>query len=332
MQRDFLDILRCPGCHGRLACTASETTDDRVSTGTLTCPACGAEFPVVAGIPRFVPAANYAGNFGFQWNRFRRTQLDSHTGLPLSRDRFLFSTGWSAGELEGRRVLDVGCGAGRFAEVALSFGAHVTALDYSSAVEAAAANLGPHPRLNVVQGDIYALPFEPGTFDFVYCLGVLQHTPDVRRAFLCLPPLVREGGRVAVDVYPWFLRNVLWSKYWIRPFTKRIPRERLFPAVEHMVSVLLPLSRVVARIPLVGRKLRFAIPVANHEPDFPLTPEQVREWAVLNTYDMLAPAHDHPQSAQTLRRWFDEARLEDVHVFRKGHLIGQGRRRAQRSG
>jgi SAM-dependent methyltransferase len=332
VHESFLEILRCPGCHGRLECFASEEIDGRVLAGALACASCRAKYPIVAGVPRFVPSENYAGNFGLQWNRYRKTQLDSYTGLPLSRDRFLFSTGWTGADLKGRRVLDVGCGAGRFSEVALALGADVTALDYSSAVEAAAANLGPHPRFNVVQADIYAPPFAPEAFDFVYCLGVLQHTPDVRRAFLSIPPLVKRGGRVAVDVYPWFLRNVLWSKYWIRPITKRIPPDRLFPAVERMVAVLLPVSRVIARTPVVGRKLRFAIPVANHEPDFPLTPAQVHEWAVLNTYDMLAPAHDHPQRARTLRKWFEEAGLKDVRVFRKGHLIGQGRRSVEPDG
>jgi SAM-dependent methyltransferase len=278
----------------------------------------------VAGIPRFVPAENYAGTFGVQWNRYRLTQLDSHTGLPLSRERFLFSTGWSEDELRGRRVLDVGCGAGRFAEVAASMGAEVIALDYSSAVEAAAANLAS-ARVDVVQADVYAMPFEPASFDLVYCLGVLQHTPDVKRTFAALVGALKPGGRLAVDVYPWFLRNVLWPKYWMRPFTRKIPPERLFPLIERMVDVLLPVSRTVTRIPVVGRKLRYAIPVANHEPDWPLSPAQVHEWAVLNTYDMLAPAHDHPQTARTLRSWFEEARLEEIRVFRRGHLIGQGR-------
>jgi hypothetical protein len=44
------------------------------------------------------------------------------------------------------------------------------------------------------------------------------------------------------------------------------------------------------------------------------------------TYDMLAPAHDHPQDAPTLTRWFTEAGLESLCVLRRGHWIGQGRR------
>jgi SAM-dependent methyltransferase len=324
MKSELMNLLVCPECASALELRFAADGGSEIESGELVCTTCSRHYPIVRSIPRFVPVENYASNFGFQWNRFRKTQLDSHTGLPLSKDRFFASSGWTPAEMAGKWVLDVGCGAGRFAEVALATGANVVALDYSTAVDACWDNNSPNPRLHVIQGDIYKLPFRKPSFDFVYCLGVLQHTPDVERAFLALPEHARPGGRVAVDVYPKLLRNILWPKYWLRPITKRISQPKLFRLVEWMVRVLLPISLVVGRIPIVGRKLRFAIPVANHEPDWPLSPEQVREWSVLNTYDMLAPAHDHPQDARTLQRWFREGGLHNVEVFRGGHLIGRG--------
>lgn len=326
MKPELLKILCCPDCKGDLSLSEARESAGEIEQGQLVCGACARRYPIIDFVPRFVHAENYANNFGFQWNKFRSTQLDSHTGLPLSRERFFESTGWLPEELKGQKALDIGCGAGRFAEVALSTGAEVIALDYSSAVEACWKNLSPNPRLNVVQGDIYKLPFKKETFDFVYCLGVLQHTPDVEKAFLALPDQVRRGGKLAVDVYPKLRGNMhfLWPKYWIRPVTKRMSQERLFKLVLGMVKFLLPVSLVIGRIPVVGRKLRYAIPVANHEPDWPLNKTQVKEWAILNTYDMLAPAHDYPQSAQTLRSWFQQAGLRDLEVFRAGHLIGRG--------
>src|SRR5690606_1585092 len=141
---------------------------------------------------------------------------------------------------------------------------------------------GPHSNLNVVQGDVYQLPFQPEQFDFVYCLGVLQHTPDVEGAFMSLPAQVRPGGRLAVHVYPKMLRNLLWSKYWLRPVTKRMQPDQLFRLVQRMVNVLLPWSLLAGRIPLLGRKLRYLIPVANYEGRYPLNRQQVREWAILD--------------------------------------------------
>jgi SAM-dependent methyltransferase len=191
MQHHLLERLHCPA-------SGQPLLQDREGLDGWLVSADGHHrYPVRGGIPRFVPQSNYADNFGMQWNHFAKTQLDSHSGHTISADRFWKATGWNPAEMKDKWVLDVGCGSGRFAEVALAAGAHVVALDYSSAVDACAANLGHHPRFHVVQGDIYALPFAPASFDFVYSLGVLQHTPDVARAFAALPPMLAGGGDFA---------------------------------------------------------------------------------------------------------------------------------------
>jgi SAM-dependent methyltransferase len=324
MKKSLLSILRCPKCSGTLSVKIDVEHDGEIETGTLTCAVCSSTFSIDRFVPRFVPVDNYASNFGLQWNAFSRTQLDSHTGSAISRTRFFRQSGWSPDEMRGKRVLDVGCGAGRFAEVALSTGADVVALDYSRAVDACRSNLYPNPRLNVVQGDVYKLPFAEGSFDFVYCFGVLQHTPDVAAAFLALPRPLKPAGKLAVDIYQSQLRNVFSGKYWVRPVTRRIPASTLFSLVQRLVPVFLPVSLLLGRVPLVGKKLRQLLPISNYEGVHPLTPEQVREWAVLDTFDMLSPAHDHPQTPRSLSGWFQEAKLKDVEIFKDGHLVGRG--------
>jgi SAM-dependent methyltransferase len=320
----LLALLACADCGADFHVVDAAERDGEIVRGTLACGRCARRYAIADFVPRFAPGENYAEGFGLQWNRFRTTQLDSRTGRPISRDRFFRQTGWRPEDLAGRRVLDVGCGAGRFAEVALAAGAEVVAVDYSAAVDACRANLGPHPRLDVVQADVYRLPFRPGVFDVVYCFGVLQHTPDARRAFLALPPLLMPAGRLAVDVYPRRPLNLLWPKYWLRPITKGLPPARLFGLVEAMVRVLWPVSLALGRVPCVGRKLRHALPIANYEGIHPLSPAQLREWALLDTFDMLAPAHDHPQSEATVAEWFGAAGLRDVEVFRAGVVVGRG--------
>lgn len=323
MHLDLLDILCCPECRGELQLDGERDASD-IDSGTLRCRRCPAEYPIANGIPRFVPPENYASSFGWQWNHFPTTQLDSFSGVPITRNRFFASTGWTAEELQGKRVLDVGCGSGRFAEVTLSTGARLVALDYSSAVEACKKNLGENDRLDVVQGDMYKLPFRDGVFDYVYCLGVIQHTPEPARGFQSMVGPVKPGGKIVVDVYPLTWMNVFWPKYWLRPLTRRMRRDRLFRLVEKMVPVLLPVSRVVGRIPKLGRKLRWLVPVANYEGIHPLNERQIREWAVLDTFDMLSPAHDHPQSPATLRDWISAAGLRDGEVVKAGHLVARG--------
>src|SRR5215470_13633321 len=118
--------LRCP-------------THNQPLTEDFKCPA-GCTFPIINNIPRFVNSENYADAFGRQWNKFRKTQLDSHTGATISRDRLERCLGGSLDVIKGKSVLEVGCGAGRFTEVMLKAGARVFACDLSSAVEANYAN------------------------------------------------------------------------------------------------------------------------------------------------------------------------------------------------
>src|SRR5437867_804325 len=168
MKADLLQLLRCPKSGQRLQLERPECQDDRVESAWLVSLNGQYRYPVRKFIPRFVPESNYADSFGMQWNRFRTTQLDSSTGYPISADRFWKASNWKPEDIAGKWVLDVGCGAGRFAEVALQAGAKVVAIDYSNAVDACYANLKNHKNLYVVQADIYSLPFQSRQFPFVY--------------------------------------------------------------------------------------------------------------------------------------------------------------------
>lgn len=330
MKQSLLPLLRCPRCGGGLSLHSSDPLGQpEVESGTLACGGCGAAYPIVRAVPRFVPVDNYAQSFGLQWNRFRQTQLDSYTGTTISRDRFLRQTGWSLDALRGARVLDVGCGAGRFSEIVLSAGAEVIALDYSGAVDGCWENFRGHPRLHVIQADVYALPLSPAQFDFVYCFGMLQHTPNPRNAFLCLLAALKPGSRLAVDLYPRTWSVPVHPRTWLRPLTTRLARTTLLTAVERAVPVLLPISRGVGGIPTVGRFLRRLVPVANYDGVYPLTERQLLEWAILDTFDWLSPVHDHPQTEHALRRWFQAAGLVEIEIVRFGLLVGRGRRAAE---
>lgn len=320
-----LDVLRCPKSKQRLHWTPVFSGGCSGESGWLVSEDGRFRYPVTGNVPRFVDSSNYADSFGLQWNRFRTTQLDSHSGHPISAERFWAASGWSPAELSGKWVLDAGCGAGRFAEVALRAGAVVVALDYSNAVDACYANLNEYDRLHVVQGDIYSLPFCEGAFDFVYSLGVLQHLPDVRRAVLALPSMLAMNGRLCVDFYSRSFRSMLLPKYALRPVTTRMCPTRLLAILEVVVPKLLPVSVLLGRIPRVGRMLRRAVPVANYVGDLPLSREQHLEWSLLDTFDALTPQYDHPQTKETVKRWLDAAGLQDVEVFKAGNVIGRGR-------
>jgi SAM-dependent methyltransferase len=325
MKKALLEYIICPKCNGPLALQAGDKpTEGEIREGMLVCDSCKSTFPIQNGIPRFVPLNNYSNNFGFQWNIFKKTQLDSFSKTGLSRKRFFKQSGWNPGEMRDTLVLDAGCGAGRFAEIALETGAIVIAIDYSNAVDACWENLNHHNNLHVIQADIYNLPLKPNLFDYVYSFGVLQHTPDVKKSFSTLLKKTKPGGKICIDCYLKDWRIYLWVKYWLRPITKHMPAKLLFSIVQRIVPWFLPISDLFIKVPLIGHYLRYALPIANYKGVYPLNEKQLTEWAILDTFDMYSPKFDNPQTVKTINSWFRGVGLKDYKVLKQGVIVGRG--------
>ena len=257
-------------------------------------------FPIINEIPRISELENYANNFGVQWNKFDKTQLDREgEGLDLSRRRFFAETRWDQEDLSGKDILEVGSGAGRFSKVVLEHTKGVLySIDYSDAVTANFRNNGhiAPERFHLLQASIYEMPFPDNSFDKVFCFGVLQHTPDFSASIRALVDKVKLGGEIVVDFYPikgWWTK--IHAKYIFRPITKKMRHERLFRIIEANVDWLIRASLLLQNIGL-GVLTRFlplvdirAMPISS------LSREQLREWVVLDTFDMFSPEHDHPQ-------------------------------------
>jgi SAM-dependent methyltransferase len=271
----------------------------------------GNTFPIIDGIPRFVPQDNYSKSFGMQWNLFRQTQLDSYTNTTITKDRFFGMTRWKAEDLKGKKVLEVGSGAGRFTEVILQTGADLYSVEYSEAVTANFKNNGHYPNLTLCQASVYELPFLPETFDKIFCFGVLQHTPEVKKTVMSMIPYLKKGGEIAIDVYPYNWKTVFYTKYWVRPFTKRMNKDKLLKLVNFVIPKWFPISSALLHVPLIGKFLAQVIPICNYSRRFPqLSKKHLVEWAVLDTFDMLSPDFDSPQSIETTEAWLKEANLE----------------------
>ena len=258
------------------------------------CPACSSVFPVRAGVARFVAGQAYSESFGFEWNYFARTQLDSTRGEARSRETFIQKTGWSLDALRDKRVLDAGCGMGRFAEVCAEAGAEVYAVDLSTAVEAAYRNLGHRGNVHFFQADIMNLPFADETFDFIYSIGVLHHTPDTRAAFLRLVPLLKPGGTIAIWVYGKRLRLLVGGEI-LRAATRWLPRKWLL----HASKIAIPLYHI-HRLPVVGTATSILLPTSK-DPD--------PEWRWLDTFDWYSPRYQWKHTCEEVEAWFREAGL-----------------------
>ena len=99
------------------------------------------------------------------------------------------------GDLTDRRVLDVGCGKGRFARVLLERNpaAIVCGLDISEEMLA-----GAPAGICTVSASMTELPFAASTFDFAYATESLEHAVEIERAVEEMCRVVKPGGRLAI--------------------------------------------------------------------------------------------------------------------------------------
>jgi SAM-dependent methyltransferase len=289
--------LRCLSCGSKL---------ENDQAAGFVCPACKRAYPNVQGIARFVDAQQYAASFGFQWHRYQKTQLD-HDELRESERHFLAKTALRPEDLKGKLVLDVGCGMGRFAEVATRFGARVVGVDLSAAAEVAAKNLSDRDFV-AFQADVFALPFAPESFDIIYSIGVLHHTPDCEAAVKALDKYLKPGGLLVVWLYSGYNKWYRFSDLW-RRYTHKMKPETLHGILKVAVPFFYNLQQGLKRVPLVGRP---AAGLVHHV--FPVNRQKDPEARMLDTFDWYSPKYQSKHTYEQVFKWYEAMGMEDMRV------------------
>ena len=293
---ELRSILRCNKC--------ADLLED--GADGYTCVACGKKFPMLRNVARFVDADNYADSFGWQWHRYSKTQLDT-TGGTISDEDFRKRTGIRPEELTGKVILDVGCGMGRFAEVATRWGAKVIGIDLSVACEMAARNLAERDFMPL-QADVFELPFAPESFDLIYSIGVLHHTPNCEAAFKGLPKYLKPGGTIAIWLYSGYNKWYRFSDFY-RKFTSKMSPRTLNGILSVAVPFFYHLDRGLRVIPLVGRPVAGLI---HHM--FPVNRQTDPELRILDTLDWYSPKYQSKHTYEEVFRWFESCGLEALSV------------------
>lgn len=366
MKRSLLELLACPGCSSPLEISVFEEAQfktQEIVAGVLLCKKCVALFPIVEGIPRFVPnalnlysdfskkypkifdlpgshkeklnpessmTANFLKAHGATQERFGFEWMNYPGALSEDEEIFLSETQIPAGEWQNKRVLDAGCGMGRYSRVAHKLGATVVALDLSGALVRLLDLAKESERLHLVQGNLLSPPFRGKAFDIVYSIGVIHHTPSAQRTFQNLSKLVRAGGMLTLWVYGKagsfknFKTNPLrddrqslkktilmvWSIVWIREkisdalrlLTVHLPYRLLY-------GLCSPLA-LIGKIPLV-KYLTFSV--------HPLWRVRLQE-----NFDWLSPPYQSHHTKEELTRWFEENGFEILKILPHGFVPKPG--------
>jgi SAM-dependent methyltransferase len=300
----FLDrLLVCPVCRGDL----------RREPGQYVCLGCAGSYPIVGGIPRFVPELQQEeqqvkGSFDLEHSRYQDSHYLHFT--PKLVQQWLDEIQLPADWFRGKLVLDAGCGSGRWTYAMAQLGATVVAVDLTNAgVEVTRRATAQLDRVAALQASVFHLPFRPGSFDLVVSWGVLHHTPDTRAAFERVAPLVKQGGQF----YAMFYEKHNPLKYFftdlLRAALRRLPEDRRYEACR----------RLIIRNRLLYRLLAHLIICAPFPPSGdPLEVSTLQ----LGLYDAYAPVFNHLHTRDEVASWFQSCRFDQLVLTKPVRFTG----------
>ena len=134
------------------------------------------------------------------WDAYWQEHVDPH-GTYDNDDRVL-SPIMKLGDIQGKRVLEVGAGSGRDSIELARAGARVTVIDYvRSSLDVVARNAEKAGvTLHLVCGDGTRMPFPEDTFDVVFHQGLMEHFRDPDPLLADNRRVLKPGGHVVIDV------------------------------------------------------------------------------------------------------------------------------------
>lgn len=351
MRQSLLDILICPACGSSLGLSILLEKSGQIEDGLLACKKCGKIYPIIEGIPRFVPNAfaqhpgflerypevksslgddEFSKTHGSTQERFSYEWMRYPGSLPEDRPVFLDETQIPAEDWKGKRIMDAGCGMGRYSRVAHEFGAEVVAIDLGTALIRLKDLAAQSERMHIVQGNLMSPPIRPESFDIVYSLGVIHHTPSARETLNKLATLVKRGGLMSIWVYgtngPYetFKTNPLKSSRAfldkLRPLVWLIGNIREFLSDSlRLLTVRLPHTLVygisyplaaLGKVPGI-KFLTFSV--------HPLWRVRVQE-----NFDWLSPPYQSHHTKEQLSGWFEANGFQVLRILPHGFVPKPG--------
>ena len=200
-------------------------------------------YPVRRGVARFFDSASgYNPSWNYKWSVIDRGRALNHLVLDRNDPAYELhdiydrnSHGGRAFEhMRGRQAIEIGCGVGQYVLKSLAehSPAKIVAFDLTESVDTLRdIVVRKYPelldRILFVQGSVFSMPFRPGTFDYVYSLGVLHHTGGTEKAIRAAAGLVKEGGQLNFWIYAAALYHIDTREPQRRPLSRWPPLLRI---------------------------------------------------------------------------------------------------------
>jgi 2-polyprenyl-3-methyl-5-hydroxy-6-metoxy-1,4-benzoquinol methylase len=261
-------------------------------------------------------------SFGDEWERFNTFD---EAEIERTGDEYFDIV---PKELLGPHVkaLDLGCGSGRWTRYLSKRVGHVDAVDPSQAVMHAALRHQDLTNVRWNQAGVDNIPFAPGQFDLVICLGVLHHVPGTAEALAKLAKQVRPGGHLLIYLYyaldgrgPLF-KALFGASALLRRVISSLPK-----VLKHLCcdviaySVYVPLKGLAVGLRSLGYRNWRALPLSYYH-DKSLT--ILRNDAL----DRFGTPLEQRFTRQEIQRMMQDAQLKDIRFSEEApywHALGE---------
>jgi ubiquinone/menaquinone biosynthesis C-methylase UbiE/uncharacterized protein YbaR (Trm112 family) len=237
MYKKLMSKLKCIKCDNfNLQLDEQDSDGDQIITGSITCSACSAFYPIRSGVPEFLDdfskvSYETSEHYGNAWVRsFKYKKLDNkwHFDEMIKVHNFpVDMKGWG---IEG------GCGNGRDS-VRLSYAnpeSDIISLDLSEGVYVTQLRINHLKIKNIhpIRCNLDNIPLRNECVNFAYSFGVLHHMPIPVNGMTSLSRVMKPGSSIVTYLYsdlkekP-FLKVMLIPIQILRQLTKRLPLSAL---------------------------------------------------------------------------------------------------------
>ena len=272
----------------------------------LVCAAAGHGYSTAGDPAALSSESNYADGFGAQWHQYRSRSWIRTPGprSPGSLRRCLGEELWqAAAAVAGLAILEIGLrGREVHGNPVEAAGGIRNVHGFERGGRAEPAQLSAVRAHRIIQCDINQLPFQPGQYDIVICLGVIQHTKNPERTIADLYRQVKPGGWLVIDHYAPSLPPTQSSRQcWCGRFSSAVAavRRRRRPGDHARCSfrcIAQSGGQAVADGPVEVLAAADLLPCPS------ATQRQLQyEWAELDTHDSLTDYYKHLRSPRAIQ-------------------------------
>ncbi len=296
----------CPQCRHDLKLTNEICENNEIKSGTLACDN-QHYYEIKNFVPHFSKEEVYVDAFDLIHKKEAISNLPIYKDQSISqitKDEFLRQTGFDPKDLNGKLLLDAGCGGGRFVTYLRQYGVEVVGIDLrSDAVMKCGERYQGDQKAHFIQASLFSLPFRENCFDYIYSLGVLHHTPDPKTAFTNLTRLLKKDGKIAIWVYPKHPSSVISDL--LRPLTTRMPLKLLLFTARVVTALYGPFLK----IPKIGVRLKkflYGVRLPWHDQ---------YNWRIHSFMDWYGPPYQFKFTDEEVKRWFEEVGLSEIKLL-----------------